>query len=285
MTATLLLQPVSADEAAALTAVANLVNAIAWPLVVATVLVALVRSRAAAGLLSSYAPRVRKLGLGGVAIEFSEEAAVELRGTAQDTFLAYRRSMKSEFDRLAYLHRVGDKTAQVARTYVRPWLEKHAPRPVNPRCTVHVPDALFADSYYQLLDYYPHGGGAGRAFSARFGIAGLAWRTGRNQRAGEVPTDPVTLIREWSMTMEEAAEAGQRRHSFLCVVLHDRERTPVGVFYMDAVNSNAFEGRRGHALEDTIQLGAEKTGLIEALSRLDREVRQRGAAIQIYDQD
>ena len=44
------------------------------------------------------------------------------------------------------------------------------------RATVHIPDVLFSDTLYQLLDYWPKGKGGGRRFSARFGILGLAWR-------------------------------------------------------------------------------------------------------------
>ncbi len=78
---------------------------------------------------------------------------------------------------------------------------------VDFRSTIYVPDMLFDESLYQLLDYYPMpptGGKKGRVFSARYGMIGRCWRSEESVFQGKVPTDPKDLVNEWAMTRKEA---------------------------------------------------------------------------------
>src|SRR4029077_20924802 len=113
------------------------------------------------------------------------------------------------------------------------------------RCTLHVPDILFADTLYQLVDYYPRWGGRGRPFSSRFGIIGLCWRSREDQIQGAVPIDPQELVRKWGMTHEEAVASGGGRQSFLALLLSDVSDTHVAILYMDATEKDAFGADTG----------------------------------------
>jgi len=56
------------------------------------------------------------------------------------------------------------------------------------RCTVYVPDLLFAEHLYQLVDYSPRGpkDRSGRVYPFHLGIIGRAWRLGRSAVDGTV---------------------------------------------------------------------------------------------------
>jgi hypothetical protein len=153
------------------------------------------------------------------------------------------------------------------------------------RCTVHVPDVLFAETLYQLLDYYPRGGGRGRIFSTRFGIIGRVWRLGQSLTEGKVPQSADELIRTWGMTRREADAAGEGRQSFSAVVL-TAESTPVGIFYMDSEEQAAFAGVDDEAsqlaLHARIAGQCETSGLTAELDGLRRELTKKGPRVQIY---
>jgi hypothetical protein len=63
------------------------------------------------------------------------------------------------------------------------------------RSTIYVSDLLFADTLYQLLDYYPFAAGPhGRVFSTRYGIIGKAWRLRETQYTPFVSKNERELI-------------------------------------------------------------------------------------------
>jgi hypothetical protein len=115
--------------------------------------------------------------------------------------------------------------------------------PQDWRCTVHVPDLIFAEHLCQLVDYYPQRSKSnGRAWPVFYGIIGRAWRSRYSEiqsfrpAAGDVGQ---ILVDEYAMTRQQAHDLHRRRLSFLCVVLR-HQQTVVGVLYMDAVNEDAF---------------------------------------------
>jgi hypothetical protein len=151
------------------------------------------------------------------------------------------------------------------------------------RCTLHVPDVLFADTLYQLVDYYPGKGGKGRRKSIRFGIIGKTWRLSESQESGDVSTKKRDLILDWGMTMEEAAAAGQGRPSFVSVLLLDENNTQAGIFFMDSTRPNAFTSPPLLDWDKIINVACETAGLTRALADLNRELREHGPLVKLYN--
>ena len=198
----------------------------------------------------------------------------------QRTITHHRSKINLLLDRFVHLHELDAKRQQVMEDYVLPILNEDVKEDL--RCTVHVPDALFAGAQYQLLDYYPHGGGGGRAKSFRFGIIGKAWRTGEHQIEGQVPYDPDYLVTFWGMTRREADVTGRGRHSFACIVLRDDNDHALGLFYLDSRVPDAFgyDADR-HRLPKAVLQGAQETGLVATLCEIHKEMQQRGPAIRV----
>lgn len=118
----------------------------------------------------------------------------------------------------------------------------------NFRCTVHIADPVHEGHLYQLLDYYPEGGGAFRSYSDRYGIIGKVWRSEQSQIVGnllpnlpaETPREQMIAIitRDWGMTKREADRA-LKKPSYVCLLL-EHENDKLGVLYMDSGKQEAF---------------------------------------------
>jgi len=155
------------------------------------------------------------------------------------------------------------------------------------RCTIHVPDLLFAETFYQLLDYIPRQSGPetkGRTWSFRFGFIGKLWRSDKQTDIWEdVPTSVQDLIDNWGMTKEEAENAGKGRKSFLGVML-EHNSVPVGLFYMDALETNAFGLDTDEALRKLIAAKCQTRQITEDLAYIAEQLRGSAALIQIYSE-
>jgi hypothetical protein len=250
-----------------------------WPVIVLVIVLFLAFSRTASGRLAALFQPFRSIKVLGAELVFTREA----KSTADEVLESYRKQVKSEFDRRVEILRLWDKLQNVVELHI---MKKAKVQGKDFRCTIHVPDVLFQDTLYQLLDYYPTGGGRGRRRSLRFGIIGLAWRSTVDQVAGEVTTDPQQLLKDWGMKKHEATAAGHERQSFACVVLTDVSKTPVGLFYLDAMGKNAFgtDNKEAPNLIDVIRKGVEETGLIRDLADLGKELRQWSPVIRLYEE-
>jgi hypothetical protein len=267
---------------------ADFVSAVAWPAVGLLALLFLAFSRRFHRVLARLTQRVRRVTVFGVELELTEKAAAEFREVTQEGFQDYRRLIKTEFEREVNAHLLDQRVRRVAETHAVPLIKEFAEgRRPSFRCTVHVPDILFRESFYQLVDYYPRrrGGRAGRTFSARFGIVGKAWRSEQPQVEASIPTERQDLIRDWGMTADEAAEAGEGRQSFAAIVLRDEEDTAVGIFYLDAEEEGVFGSDEGAKTRFANTLGnaCRTTGLTRAVGELVKKLGERGPAIQIYE--
>lgn len=241
----------------------------------------LAKSRSAADRVAVVLSPFRSVKFFGAEFVLGEEEARRVAKNAEDFFREYGRGGRREYDRLARMHQIREKLEFVVGSAVA----DASKIPSDLRATIHVPDFLFADTLFQLLDYYPTGGGGGRSWSIRFGIIGKAWRLRKTDISGQVSTDPQILIQDWGMTREEAAAAGRGRKSFAAILLQDPEdRDSVGVFYMDSMSERAFgataddETRFGNIVNDS----CKQCGLISALVKLNEEVRSRTPQIEIY---
>lgn len=226
----------------------------------------------------------RSVKLFGAEFVLNEESARQVKQSAHEAFHTYRSQAKVEYDRLAGVYGLREKLEQVVPS-LRLANGQKLTDIKKLRCTIHVPDVVFAETMYQLVDYYGMPGGRGRTWSFRYGILGKAWRLGKSQTQGSVPTDKDQLIHEWGMTREEAATAGQDRQSFSCVILRDDDNTPVGVFYMDAPTTDAFDASSPRELKqfhENVLTACKKNGLTAGLANLRRELLALSPLINIY---
>ena len=153
------------------------------------------------------------------------------------------------------------------------------------RFTLHVPDIVFTHSLRQLVDYMGCGrGGAGRLFSARRGIIGLAWRKQESRESDKI-FDEDQLVENWGMTRLEARDTTGGKNLLWAFVLKDKEGVPIGLLYVDGkvtgsdgLPSDFFSNSRiGSAtrtsafaeLDKMVQASASDRGLIKSLKRLD----------------
>jgi len=236
------------------------------------------------GLLAGLIGRIRKVSGAGLDFEFSEQGAATTRHTAEETFAAIRGQLRREFDRLAGVYSVAEAHQAVVRQHVVPRLTAPAPgQAPRFRCTIHVADPLFQDHLYQLLDYYPDGGGRGRSFSIRVGLIGIVWRS-KASRTAQKLVDEDELIREWGMTAAEAARSqASGRESFLGVLLTEPHGLRVGVVYLDSPDPDTFGASEPdrNQLIDAIAAGCRETQLTATLALAVQEMRRNSPEIDL----
>jgi hypothetical protein len=237
----------------------------------------------------------RSVKLFGAEFQLSEEVGAD----AEQAIEILRKQVKRQVDILVESYAVRAKLEAVIHD-VQEILRKRS-QLKDLRFTLHTPDILFADTLYQLVDYYPRGGGRGRTFSFRFGIIGLAWRARGSFVRGEVPTDPQELVRRWGMSNEEAVASGGGRQSFAAILLNDEVETPIAIFYMDTAEKHAFgaDNAEGESKDETAAKGdtefrdhliksileaCKQKGLIASLTKVNDGLRDRRPTIHIHEQ-
>lgn len=270
--------PTTVDRLAGNT-IKDLLIAFAWPLSVVIGASYLLVSSRGGVLLQRIFRHIRSLKVPGLEVVVGEE----LKETAEEAFKFHREQVKKQFDSWAQRQAIRETVNRILEEDVEPFLRRQLDPCPGYRCTIHVPDILFADSLYQLIDYAPMGEGPrGRAWSVRYGMMGKQWRLGSSGSSGEIPTNVEDLIRDWGMTRAEAREAG-RRQSLVCAILQPENRDPVGIFYLDAANANAFGTReQAEPLLTVITQSCKKHGLVDALAMIRDELRKQAPLIQIY---
>lgn len=237
---------------------------------------------AGTGLLSSLLRRLTKAGGFGVSFDFSPESAKATRDTIEGALGDLRKTITRELEaevRARSLQRALGKVLQ----------ETQLRDETKFRATIHIQDPLFNDWLYQLLDYYPTGGGHGRSFSTRAGIIGKVWRTDRFDTWRQEEGVPLRrLIQEWGMTPEEAArrQVSDETKGMMAIPLHDRaDSRPIAVMYLDSTEPNLF-GANEHAREALVaeitashleKLADPLTDLVETVLRSSPQLSEGGA--------
>jgi hypothetical protein len=264
---------------------AKVTQVLAWPIVVLIGLVFLFTSRTGVRLLNRLPGRLTGFKAFGLELELSTEGATKIRSDVEEAFADYRNKANREFDRLTHVNLINDLRRTLVEQHVLPRLTSDVKSTF--RCTIHVQDILFDEAMYQLLDYYPKGGGGGRAFSMRFGLVGRAWRLGESQLQSSVDPEPTALIEKWGMTSQEAAAAGQGRKSFACLLLRDDRGIPAGILYFDAQQENAFGSTDEERTEfrKCVEEEAGKIGLTGSVANVCKGMRERGPVIRIFRRD
>lgn len=200
---------------------------ILWFLLVITILLLLWTS----GVLGRLLDRVSGFSGFGFSFDFTEKSARETRDSVEQGLGAIRLAIQRKLAADVRAAGLQEALRSVVRATALNTKKGY-------RCTIHIPDPLYANQLYQLLDYYPKGGGAGRTFSARAGIIGLAWRNLSTEMwHQDTRITEEDLRRQWGMTATEAErrESADRKKVFLAVALFDvKDAVPIGVFYFDA---------------------------------------------------
>ena len=201
---------------------------------------------------------------------------------AETAIRFYRQEVQTKFDRKLKKLKIAD----MHKTVIDQYAKKIIPDLMNNhvRSTIHIPDMLFDEALYQLIEYYPESSQSshGRSFPVRYGIIGKAWRLEESQYEAAVPTAKEKLIFEWGMTKDEAAEAGKDRQSFGCIVLKKGQK-PLGIFYLDAPGHAIFgDANTWQKLENAIHDGAKVTKLIEALEAIHKDLLDSSPRVHIF---
>jgi hypothetical protein len=255
---------------------------ISWPLVGLVALAALAFSPNVRFALWRLTRLFRRVKVIGAEFVFDEQASKE----AEEAFDLYGQQAQRELDKRVDVYGVRKKLEAVFEEMIHPALAgQPGGEPGDIRCTVYMPDVVFTEATYQLLDYYPRGSGRGRRFSTGFGIVGRVFRSGQSESQGDVPTSVQELVRQWGMTTEQASAQrhGWDRQSFLCVVLKDDKKSMVGLLYCDTKKVNAWGSpAEAYKLIEDVGLACKEHGLTDVLSKIFAEVQVRGPRIAIF---
>jgi hypothetical protein len=190
------------------------------------------------------APFVRKLKIYGVEIEIDPKALEDLEEREKEVFQRLSKKAERASSRVARSlsldEHLRDAASAIMKLRRRRYGELRERQTI--RFTIHVPDAIFKNHLYQLVEYHiwPSGGsqpGKGRRFSTRYGIIGLAWRTKKSQGTANAFRGDSTAVEElkvrWSMTDAEA-EAAKSKPSCLAIALGGRKpEAELGLLYAD----------------------------------------------------
>lgn len=189
------------------------------------------------GLIPGLIQRTRRFGGFGVEFEFNEPTARQTRDTIEGHLDAIRRTIRRELE--------ADVRAKSLQHGLKLLLEaSQLNRHDGYRATIHIPDPLYDNSLYQLLDYHPRGVGHGRTFSGRAGLIGLVWRKDSHEEWDSTRGISLSeLIQQWGMTHREAAQRRvlDKTRVMLGISLHDRAMSrQLGVLYLDSEERDYF---------------------------------------------
>ncbi len=221
--------------------------AVPWAIIVGVLLIAIWRSRQLRIFLGKLAASlsITKISFGSTELELTKSDKALLQHTldeAQSIVSSYRTKTDNQVAKL--VQRTGLKGAFDALCkdiFVANFQKSFGVNAL--RATLHVQDFIFREELYQIVDYYPLGGGAFRRFSLRVGVIGRVWRSGLSASAGylthrlapyQSPDEEVLIsdiCRDWGLTLEEALKF-RKKPSYCCVPV-TLDGRKLGVFYMD----------------------------------------------------
>ena len=225
----------------------GVLGAVAWPsaivLLLIIVLIAVWLSRTIQQLFGIAISAVQKIEIAGVKLEIDTAVVDKVKKFLGGSLGKLMKEAKVQYDKMASQLLVEERLAEVVRVGLREILAQRgfATWPDDLRATIHVPDIVFKDYMYQLVDYYPNAyreRTAGRRLSQRFGIVGRAWRLQQSMGRGRAVSGPDAsnqLIMYWGMQPDQADDRSHHRPATLCVMLIDAQdnNTRVGLLYID----------------------------------------------------
>jgi hypothetical protein len=221
----------------------------------------------------------RKVKLFGAEFELNERVKAKVESAANDIseiLHDYKTRVDAETARLVAQYQISRKLGSFAdEHFIKKFGRERVGRDF--RCTIHIADPINEANLYQLVDYHPGGGGAGRTFSERFGIIGKVWRSGETFVVGELLKDGganlteeqkiARIIEDWGMNRAEA-ERALERPSYACMLLEDKDGAKIGTLYLDSKITKAFTLE--NESEDKIRNSFEEKGteLVESVAKV-----------------
>ncbi|MBS3652462.1 hypothetical protein KEU06_28145 [Pseudaminobacter sp. 19-2017] len=261
---------------------ATLVGKIAWPVgLLLAVILALTIDRLRRFCGAGF-KMVRSIKAGGIEMEISVEAADAVRKELRKSFRELIEDARVEYERMAEVQNLDRLLASVVEDVI--FASRLSRSDI--RATLHVRDIVFKEFLYQLVDYYPKGGGAHRRFSQRYGIIGRSWRSGKSHGTGNAfgkVESEEALIEHWGMTHSETHGVLQNKHSCLSIVLR-AGGTESGILYLDSSKENTFgEDKRAQAFARELETRPSVIALAEAVERAMTPLRAAGPNLDLKD--
>lgn len=267
--------------AAKFTDFVELVGKAAWPMLVAIlaaiVLVWLRGSPAARRFFVKLAERITSIkGPGGFELSLKPEDAAKAKSDLESQFAEYRVEIRKRFDAINHQRNVLRLRDCIVEDVLMPLRRA---KEVDLRCTIYIPDIVFADALYCLADYYPSGAAAGGVYSIRFGIIGRQWRLRESRYERIVPTDEQTLMGFWGMTRAQA-NAKSRDQSFLVVML-EHESVEQGLLFVSSEKPCPFG--EDELMWEQVAADAYTRELARQIALVNGDMRARGPALKLFD--
>jgi hypothetical protein len=226
-----------------------------WPITAAflgaVVLCLLAWNRAIQQLFGVAVSVVQKIEIAGVKLEIDSSRVREVKRFLGGSLAELIARARSQYDQMAAATSVQERLKDVVRIALRDVLTQQgfASWPEGLRAAIHVPDVVFKDYMYQLVNYYPNTNRpktAGRRLSQRLGIVGRSWRLRQSMGRGRAISGPDAsnqLVMFWGMQRDEADDQSHLiRPALLCVILidDDDDDNRVGILYIDSTAPDAF---------------------------------------------
>lgn len=272
--------PNSSDWGASIAAVAG---AIMWPIVTLFLVLAMLRAPQIQVLLNFLNRRTSQIAILGVEIKLNDAA----EATIDDLKTLVEKVPKSHQAWVHNTHLL--EQFRCVTGELKTYLETKHPGYLRALCnedelkklrfTLHVPDIVFSHSVRQLVDYIGCGrGGAGRLFSVRRGIIGLAWRLQASKYQNQNFNEDE-LVEMWGMTRLEANDTSSGKTLLMAFVLKDHRKLPVGLLYVDGDIPSFFDSTRIGKLnanqvfsriDQRVADSASNSGLISSLGELEK---------------
>ncbi len=200
-------------------------------------------------------PVIRKLKIYGIEFEIDEGEYREIKRVTDETFKRLIEDSDSELQKFSKICGLYGALEAVAKQIFHSRPDGSADtKKARFRATLHIFDPIFADQLYQIEEYAIQSlgtrlrrgsGDAGRRFSIRYGIIGLAARSQESQATalafqGDDDGAKESLIREWSM-LPEQAESASRKPACLAIAIKEPNTSQIlGILYADAEVPNFF---------------------------------------------
>ena len=154
---------------------------------------------------------------------------------------------------------------------------------------VHIPVPFIDPVLMQLTDYIDQDATSGRFFPVRYGVVGMAYRTGEVQhryrpKQIHLVSDRARLVRDWGMTKIEANTHRPRPMS--SIPIKSNRGDVVGVFYLGWTHSQSVSKGDMEQLALTVLESSKTEDLGRSLSELHAHLEEKLSSregIALYD--
>jgi hypothetical protein len=256
--------------------VVQAIGFVAWPLAAVVLIGVILKSHAGSTFLTGAAGRISHVKGPGFELDLEPGHAQKIKVDLETEFSDYRSAIRKRFDALNHQHDVVQLRDRLAQEVLLPARRDDAPL----RCTIYVPDIVFADALYRLTDYYPTGDDSGgKVYSIRFGIIGRQWRLGEDRYEPKVTVNVEDLMKDWGMTRAQANSKSTDR-SFLVVMLRHDDANQ-GLLLVSSETECPFQY---DSIAESVRDDQRTRALARHVAHVNREMRKRGPSLKLFDE-